>query len=64
MEVWAASTSGRITPRVRASVPILYWVGPRADPDAVAKKKILSSPGWESNPGRPAHSLVRSDLYI
>jgi hypothetical protein len=33
------------------------WVGPRASLDAVAKRKI-PSPRRESNPNRPARSLV------
>jgi len=33
------------------------WVGPRTGLNAVAKRKY-SCPCWESNPGRPARSLV------
>jgi hypothetical protein len=58
---WSASRPGRFTPRVRA--PGDHWRGgwvcPRTDLDAVAKrKKSLPYPWQESNPGRPARSLV------
>jgi len=33
------------------------WMGPRADPESVAKRK-KSLPCRESDPGRPTHSLV------
>jgi hypothetical protein len=34
------------------------WVGPRAGVDSVAKRKKVSFPWRESNPSRPARSLV------
>jgi hypothetical protein len=62
---WSASRPSRFTPRERASCThwIVGWVGPRAGPYTVVKRKIPSS-RWESNPrssNRPtlSHSLYR-----
>jgi hypothetical protein len=54
---WLASSTGRFTPRERASGThwIEGWVGPRAGLDAVEKRKI-SRPSRESNPGRSTRS--------
>jgi hypothetical protein len=48
---WSASHTGCFTPRERASGAHLIggWVGPRAGPDAVMKRKI-PSPSRDSNP--------------
>jgi len=34
-----------------------WWVGPRADQNAVGKRKV-PNPCWELNPDHPAHGLV------
>jgi hypothetical protein len=51
---WSASRPSRFTPRERA--PRTHWIGgwmgPKADLDAVARRKI-PSPSWESNPDHP-----------
>jgi hypothetical protein len=54
-----ASRPGRFTPRGRAPRThwIEGWVGPRAVPDAVVKRKI-PSPRRESNPRTPIVQLV------
>jgi hypothetical protein len=51
---WSASRPGRFTPKERApgTHRIRGWVGPRAVPDAVVKRKI-SSLHRESNPRTP-----------
>jgi len=52
MDVWSASRPGSFTPRERApGTPwIGGWMGPRADLDAVVKRKIPSPPpGTEPN---------------
>jgi hypothetical protein len=56
---WSASRLGRFTPgeRTLGTHRIGGWVGPRAGLDAVTKSKNPSA-CQESNPGRPAHSLV------
>jgi hypothetical protein len=56
---WLASRIGRFTRREIAggSQSIGGWVGPRADLDVV-KYRQNSCPCRESNPGRPASSLL------
>jgi hypothetical protein len=56
---WSASRPGRFIPRGRATGIhwIRGWVDLRLILDAVAKRKI-PSPRRESNPVRPARSLV------
>jgi hypothetical protein len=51
---WSASRSCRFTPSTNW---IGGWVGPRAGLDATEKNKI-SCPCRETNPSRPARSLV------
>jgi hypothetical protein len=56
---WSASYLGHFTPGERASNTqwIGSWMGPRADPDNVEKRKYLTLSGIELQPlGRPAHS--------
>jgi hypothetical protein len=52
---WSALRTGRFSPTETAPGThwVGSWVGPSADVDAVAKRKI-PSPCRESNPGRPA----------
>jgi len=56
---WSASRPDSFTPGDRTPDTNWTgnWVGPRAGPDAMVKRKILC-PCRESNPGRPARSLV------
>jgi hypothetical protein len=56
---WSVSRPGRFTSRERAlgTQRTGGWIGPRAVLDSVAKRKI-HRPCRESNPGRPARSLV------
>jgi len=56
---WLASRPWRFNPGVRAAGTDEQWVGSRACLDVVAKRKYLyPCPCRESNPGRPARSLV------
>jgi len=52
---WSASRCGRYTP---GSLWIRAWVGTRSGLDAMVKRKKNPCPCRESNPGRPARSLV------
>jgi hypothetical protein len=56
---WSASLPGRFTPgeRTLSTHRIGGWMGPRTGLDPVVKRKI-PSPCRESNPDRPARSLV------
>jgi hypothetical protein len=56
---WSATRLGRFTPRERTpgTHRIGGWVGPRAVPDSVVKRKI-PSPLRESNPSTPTVQLV------
>jgi hypothetical protein len=58
---WSASRLGHAlplgkgTPGTPGTLWIGGWVGPRADLDSGARRKILC-PCWGSNPGRPVRS--------